>query len=382
MKAALAYDEPAVDEELRRRSTVLRRPAGRRRDSSIVGIFNDALRHKDGALTVAYEVEMPATMFAEDAVIDDRYDEMARLLAFDKPAGTLIQFRYASIPDSGQAIARVLSSRAPTGTHTLASLLQASNLDYVKGVARDLPYRQTVLTMWVRIPPLQRASSTVIALAEFKSALRSEIKANGFASALRQMPVLYTSTADDSVIRHALEDEKRAYACANTIWRQIENSSPLGLRRFNRQEIWEAVYFGQCQNATSAPLLPDRPGRDLRDYLCAERIEGDLIYLMHGNYPIAIVSLFTPPHECVTADALRSLIARRDFNTRHTIVTEYLFPEQRKETKRLDRRIRQVKRTFTRRDNPEGAERRCVVCVRYVIKSQAPENRYCPHASM
>src|SRR4029078_3896437 len=67
------------------------------------------------------------------------------------------------------------------------------------------------------------------------------------------------------------------------------------------------------------------------------------------------VSMFTPPNEFVTADALRGLIGLRDFNSRHTIVTEYLFPEQRKETKRLDRRIRQVKRTFTKRDNPEGA---------------------------
>src|ERR1044072_7394140 len=99
MESALAYNELAVDKEIRRRSTLLRRPPGRRRDSSIVGIFNDALRHKDGALTVAYEVELPATMFADDAVIDYRYDEMARLLAFDNPAGTLIQFRYASIPD-------------------------------------------------------------------------------------------------------------------------------------------------------------------------------------------------------------------------------------------------------------------------------------------
>ena len=105
----------------------------------------------------------------------------------------------------------------------------------------------------------------------------------------------------------------------------------------------------------SAPILPERPGRDLRDYLCGETIEGELNYLMHGEYPVAIVSMFTPPNEFVTADALRSLIGRRDFNIRHTIVTEYLFPEQRKETKRLDRRIKQVKRTFTRRDNPEGA---------------------------
>src|SRR6185295_11828982 len=110
-----------------------------------------------------------------------------------------------------------------------------------------------------------------------------------------------------------------------------------------------------CQNAGSSPQLPVRPGRDLRDYLCSETIEGELNYLMHGEYPVAVVSMFTPPNEVVTADALRGLIGRRDFNTRHTIVTEYLFPEQRKETKRLDRRIKQVKRTFTKRDNPEGA---------------------------
>jgi hypothetical protein len=267
MEYVLAHDELTAENDLRRRTTMLRRPQGRRRDSSIVGIFNDAIRHKDGALTIAYEVEMPATMFADDALIDSRYDELARMLSFDKPAGTLIQFRYAASPDPGQAIMKVLRSRAPAGTHTLASLLQASNLDYLERAAREMPYRQAVLTMWVRIPAQQRISSTIVALGEFKSALRNEIKSNGFASALRQLPGLYTHTADDSVIRRSLEDEKRSYARANTICRQIENSSPLALRRFNRQEIWEAVYFGQCQNANSAPFLSARPGRDLRDYL-------------------------------------------------------------------------------------------------------------------
>src|SRR5687768_8877173 len=132
MEHVLAYDELAAERESHRRTTILRRPPGRRRDSSIVGIFGDAIRHKDGALTVAYEVEMPATMLADDAVIDQRYDELPRLLSFDKPAGTLIQFRYGTIPDPGRAILKVISSRAPTGTHTLASLLQASNLDYLE----------------------------------------------------------------------------------------------------------------------------------------------------------------------------------------------------------------------------------------------------------
>jgi hypothetical protein len=356
MEHTLTYNRLETDEgSLDRETWALRRPPGRRRDSSIIGIYNDALRHKDGALTIAYRVETPATMFADDMLLDIRYDDLARMLAFEKPPGTLVQFRYSTTPDPGQAITSVISSRAPAGTHTLASLLQSSNLDYLRSAAKSLPYRLSVLTIWVRIPPKKRGNSTMSAISDLKHALRTEQKTRGMFSALRSLPDIYSRTADDSVVRRTLEDEKRAYGHANRVWRQIENSSPLTLRRFTRQEMWEAVFFGHCQNASSLPFLPERPGRDLRDYLCGETIEGELSYRMHGDYPVAIVSMFTPPNEFVTADALRGLIGRRDFNSRHTIVTEYIFPEQRKETKRLDRRIKQVKRTFTRRDNPEGA---------------------------
>src|SRR5215213_5168257 len=355
MAHPLGYDELADEEESDRMTRRLRQPQGRRRDASIVGLYMDALRHKDGSLTVAYEVSMSTSMFADDQLVDIRYDDMARMLAFDKPPGTLIQFRYATSPDPGHAINSVIASRARAGNHVLAGLLQASNLDWLRMSGKLQPYRRSVLTMWVQVPPKERGNSTIDALANFKGALIVEKRKHGVLHAARNVVSIYSRTADDSVVRNTLEDEARSYQRANTIWRQIENSSPLTLRRFNRQELWEAVFFGHCQNALSAPILPERPGCDLRSYLCAETIEGDLNYLMHGQYPVAIVSMFTPPNEFVTADALRGLIGRRDFNSRHTIVTEYLFPEQRKETKRLDRRIRQVKRTFTKRDNPEGA---------------------------
>ena len=144
MELALAYDELADEESLANRSKSLRRPAGRIRDLSIVGLYHDALRHKDGALTVAYSVEAPATMFADDSLVDIRYDDLARMLAFEKPPGTLIQFRFATIPDPGYAIINLISSRAEYGTHTLASLLQAANLDYIEHSAKALPYRRSV----------------------------------------------------------------------------------------------------------------------------------------------------------------------------------------------------------------------------------------------
>jgi len=355
MPHTFAYNELVSDRDERGRMKTLRRPAGGRRDSSIVGVFNDALRHKDGSLTVAYHVEMPSTMFADDALVDAQYDDLARVLAFDKPAGTLLQFRYSTIPDAGFAIMNVINARPEHGSHALASLLQASNLEFLESSAKTVPYRRSILTLWVRVPPKHRANSTMSAVTNFSTALKSDLKTNGFARMVQRLPAIYARTYDDTVIRRTLHDEKLNYSYAQTLWRQIENSSPLRLRRMSRQEIWEAVYFGNCQNAGSSPHLAQRPGRDLRDYLCSEQIEGELNYLMHGQYPVAVVSMFTPPNEFVTADALRGLIGRRDFNTRHTIVTEYLFPEQRRETNRLDRRIKQVKRTFTKRDNPEGA---------------------------
>src|SRR6266540_6123633 len=161
MERITGYDELAAQRITDRQTTRLRRPEGRRRDAFIVGMYRDSLRHKDGALTVAYHVETPASMFADDALVDIRYDDLARMLAFEKPAGTLIQFRYSTNPDPGHAIINVISSRADQGTHTLASLLQAANLGYLESSAKLVPYRRSVLTMWVRVPPKKRINSTI-----------------------------------------------------------------------------------------------------------------------------------------------------------------------------------------------------------------------------
>src|SRR2546430_17554628 len=123
MEHALAYDELELAKRANQRTRTLRRPAGRKRDSSIVGIYRDALRHKDGSLTVAYDVEAPASMFANDSLIDIRYDDLARMLAFEKPAGTVIQVRDSTIPDPGYALINLISSPAELGTTPLALLL-------------------------------------------------------------------------------------------------------------------------------------------------------------------------------------------------------------------------------------------------------------------
>jgi len=57
----------AVDEEERMK---LARPDGRKRDSSIVGLSDGALRHADGSYTCAWEADLAPTMLAHEHVIE------------------------------------------------------------------------------------------------------------------------------------------------------------------------------------------------------------------------------------------------------------------------------------------------------------------------
>jgi hypothetical protein len=81
------------------RIRLLDRPAGRRRDSSILDISGNLLRHTDGSFTKAYHVALNNTVFSEEDLMERRINELARLLAARKPSNTIIQFRLSVNPE-------------------------------------------------------------------------------------------------------------------------------------------------------------------------------------------------------------------------------------------------------------------------------------------
>src|SRR5262249_12797166 len=85
--------------------------AGRKRASSIIGIYENVLRHTNGDYSCAWEAQLEPTMLAHDHTIEARSDALARMLAVEKPAGTVIQFRFSSGPDPGHAILKHVSAR-------------------------------------------------------------------------------------------------------------------------------------------------------------------------------------------------------------------------------------------------------------------------------
>jgi hypothetical protein len=151
-------------------------------------------------------------------------------------------------------------------------------------------------------------------------------------------------TSNDRITRRTMTDEQHAIDEAEKTFRLIEHQSPLRLKPFTRQELWQAIYLGHSQNANTAPILPDIPGRDIRDYLASETIAGNGHFVMHGNHSAAIVSMFVPPQPNIFADCMRVLTTNPELNFRHTVITEYVYLDQDKVRKKLDKRIRQVSR--------------------------------------
>jgi len=338
----------AEDEALRQR---LARPVGHKRDSSIAGIYEGALRHTDGSYTMAFGAELQPTMLAPDLIAESRCDELARMLAVEKPPGTVIQFRFSSVPDPGRAIvAHLLACGDEAIIHPEASRLHAMNLDFYQAAAEARAYRHALLSVWVRVPVRQAGDATSKGLSAFIPAVGHEIHKQGLSGITRAVRSIYAATRDDGVVRRIIEDEQEAREQAEKVFRLVERECPISLSRFSREEIWQAVYLGHRQNARTAPILADQSGLDIRDYLCGESITGDGWYVLHGSHPAAIVSMFVPPQPSITAGMLRALTHHPGLTFRHTLVAEFITLDQRKAVKRLDRRIRQIRRTHIRAD--------------------------------
>lgn len=319
--------------------TRLAKPRGRARNSSIIGLYGDALRHTDGSFTRAYHAELAPTILSDDLIVENRYNALARMLAARKPIGTVIQFRLSVGVDPGAAIFQHEAARDVLGTHREATLLHHGGIQQYALLASLGHFRRTVLTCWVRVPnPHRRVED------QFLPTLRRECQQHGLHHLPRAFAASWRAASAEQIVRRVLREEEEAFAEAEKTFRLIERECPLALSPFTRDELWAAVYLGHRQNAVSVPLLPE-DGTDVREYLCGETIEANEHYIMHGACPAALISLFTPPQPAMQADALRLLSVSSALNFRHTVISEFVYPDQRQGLKRLDRRIGQVGRS-------------------------------------
>ena len=323
---------------------LLANPAGRKRESGIGGVAKNLIRHKDGSFTKAYHVNLQPSIFDSEERIEQRIDELARLLSCRKPTNSVIQFRLSVSPDIGRAIQKHLVNKDEYNTLTSADLLHMMGIEFYEQAASHGAFRQHVLSAWVRVPVKLPNDEGRKGLTAFLPAFRKERASRGSLGLFAALLVAFRETTNDAITQRTIAEEKQAIEEAERTFRQIEHQSPLKLVPFTRAELWDALYLGHCQNSESVPRLPNDPGCDINDYLCSETIAGEGNFIMHGDYPATVVSLFVPPQPSIFADCMRILTTDPQLAFRHTVVTEYVHLDQHKIRKRLDKRIRQVSR--------------------------------------
>jgi|GEM_PF-482014 len=346
-----AVDADEINEVLAARHR-LSRPAGARRTTSVHGI-NAAgyLRHSDGSYTKAYHVSMPATLYAEGETVERLYNDWARALQSIKQHGCIVQLRHDAWPDSGRAIASHIGAQAHAkDTYMPARMLHTVGLTGTESAARAAQYQDDRLTLWVRVPVRHAndpSRARLSLLSSFFPALAKEIRKKGLAGLLSAVATAWTRTNVEALCVRSRLDEEAACEAASQVFASVEHMCPLELRPFTREEMWSEVYRSHRVNERVAPALPLVEGADLRQQLCGEEIRGSGHFIMHGDYPVAVVSLFRPPTPVISAGMLRVMTANPNLIFRHTTVVEYLTLDQEKAKTHLKNQFKDLSRAQT-----------------------------------
>ena len=330
----------------------LSQPVGARRTTAIHGINRlGYLRHTDGGYTRGYEVRMPATLYAEEADLERLYHDWARALQSLKQPGCVLQLRHEVWPDNGRALRAHLNAQAaPDETYLAARMLHTLGLTGTEAAARAGQYQDSRLTLWLRVPARHAndpSQAWLIQFGSFFPALAQEVRRVGLLNFTRAVAAAWRRNYTDSLCVRAVADEEVACNAAGQVFATLEQMSPVELRPFSREEMWREVYRGHRLNHPVAPVLADVESADLRQPLCGEAVSSGGQFLLHGDVPLALVSLFRPPTPVISAGMMRVVTVNPQLNFRHTTVVEYLTLDQEQAKARLKGQFQDLSRATT-----------------------------------
>lgn len=314
---------------------------GSRRKSQCLSLVSDggAIRLANGNYMRGFRVELEPSLWREASEIDEIYQGIARLLSLQKPTGTTMQFRLAVEPDYGKVIDQQRRT-TPDNVHETAKFLQFVEQEFYSGIADAGVVQFSQLSLWVNVPVKGGNDQKHNGFGEIRRALKRIFKTRDWGN------LFSAATADSKIVRRLCDEERIAFENAERIFRQIEQNSPIRLTRLAREETWNALYLGQNQNAFIAPLPPQSPITDLRPLLCSEKIDWNRSwYVLHGNTPVTMISLFRAPESGHTATLLRQISNNPTITCRRTIITEFVSRDVTKTKNALKRQRKAIKKS-------------------------------------
>lgn len=329
---------PASDERK------LKHGQGRLRKSEIIGFDGDLLRYRDGSYGRAYRIRLANTIYQSEEFTENRVDEISSLLNFDKPAGTIIQIRFDSLPDAGTILRNHLRCRNEKDSHPHAALLHATNLKIYEEAISDGLLKEQSATVWIRVPASD--SHNHPAVLNFLPSVAREIERGGLLNFITAPVVGSKNAFSQNFVKREKTREDKCRQAAEKVFRSFEENFPkeLRLETLHRQETFEMLFVSQRRAQQDAPVLPAKVNRvDIRRYLSASHIKSDETdYVIHEQSLASVVSLKTPPQNFVTADTMRYLTCRGDLNFPHTIVLDFVALDTEASKKELKKKIKRI----------------------------------------
>ena len=316
---------------------------GRLFPTEILGLEGNVVRYRDGSFAKAYRFEPANTLYDDERLTELRVEELKTLLKFEKPDKTIIQFRFASIPDDGSTLRNHLRSRNASMQDPLASLLQATNLTVYEEAVKSGNVKAQWATVWIRVPTKHLDDKSVFS--RFVPSLVREIKSNGIFALLFNPVISGKNVFAQTFLEREAKAEKTARGLASRVFQAFEANFPkeLRLRELVRQEIFDEMFASHRREHSDTPTLLKRKRIDVRRYLTSAEIEcSETNYVRHNGALASLVSLKTLPNGFVTADTMRYLTATRNLRFPHEIVVDLTTVEKTKAKKDLQKRIDRI----------------------------------------
>ena len=309
-----------------------------------MGFDGALIRYRDGSFGRAYRIALANTIYQSEEFTENRIDEIASLLNFDKPAGTIIQIRFDSLPGGGTVLRNHLRSRNERESHPHAGLLHATNIKiYEDAISEELIKEQSA-TVWIRVPASDAHDHP--ALLNFLPSVAKEIGRGGFFQFITAPIVGGKNAFAQNFVSREKTREEKCKREAEKVFRSFEENFPkeMRLESLGRLETFEILFASHRRERSAVPILPEAVKCvDIRRYLASSDIKADETdYVIHEQSLASIVSLKTPPQNFVTADTMRYLTCRGDLNFPHTIVLDFVALETEASKKELKKKIKRI----------------------------------------
>jgi hypothetical protein len=309
--------------------------------SSVVALYDDVFRHADGGFTAGWRVDLAQTYYAADETVNALYARWLNLLNLPKPSGTIIQLRLSTVPEAGLTLAKHLETHPSEDGFPAARALHNLEIDFQIEECRNLKHRKVTASLFVRVPT-KKGNRIFSRESVLMHALRQNLSRSGLKGLLQ-----FQGDARESlhpIVQRYQEDEVSAFESASQVWRRIEEESPLPLRRLTAEEMWRSYFLSHNPSAKSVPSLK-RGFQDIRGYQ-VDPMAWEENFVLHGDVPVAIVSLTKPPQGRITAGGpigssvgcMRLLAGNPNWTFPHTHVFEHITQDGETSKKNLRKR--------------------------------------------